>query len=652
MQTDGYKYQFQYTEDSLYAQVMRLVEKYLPTPSSNDELIVDIGCGWGAVAEQCRQLGFTYLGCDLLPEGLDNLKHRGFESMIVDISDIDTFASALKQQIGSRKVAAFFMLDVLEHLVNGDKLVAALSILAKECGGAHIIMSVPNIAHYELAAKLLMGRFDVTPTGLLDQTHVIFYTSERLTATMNAAGWKEVAKDDYIMYESDQRFPALAAPLAPNTPLREFLVNIRDTADDYAFINQFVRVYAPDDSYNALEETTGDRPVIDKKYFANQTFASILVRTTGSRIGTLHDTLLSLAAQTDQDFEVLLLCHNVPSNTFDMICELVNSFPESFSSRVNIVQVSGGGRSRPLNVGTKLAKGKYTIILDDDDLAFGCWMEEFHKLADHWPGQVLRLGVAVQHLEDQPGPGEYPSYHTISRPYCPYPKKFDLLSHLHENRTPPCALAYPTSLFQYLGIKFGEDLPVLEDWDVLVRATQLCGVANTTKVCALYRHWKSGDQSTSVHPPAQWMDTRKKILSTIESLPILLPPKYMNDIRKINDLEQVVKSLHIERSRLMASLSRLHVNSNGETLSADPHTAALIASAVANLDARQKEREQLENSPGDTPQHIGYESWLEVASAFAAELIQIKSSKGWKLTEPLRTAGRWARRLTGNLPRE
>lgn len=94
------------------------------------------------------------------------------------------------------------------------------------------------------------------------------------------------------------------------------------------------------------------------------------------------------------------------------------------------------------------------------------------------------------------------------------------------------------------------------------------------------------------------------------------------------------------------------MNSNGETLSADPHTAALIASAVANLDARQKEREQLENSPGDTPQHIGYESWLEVASAFAAELTQIKSSKGWKLTEPLRTAGRWARRLTGNLPRE
>ncbi len=645
MQTDAYKYQFQYTEDSLYAQVMRLVNTSLPAPGSDDELIVDIGCGWGAVAEQCRELGFGYLGCDLYPEGLKNLEQRGFETMIADISDINTFVDTLKKQVGSRKIAAFFMLDVLEHLVNGDKLVTALSSLAREYGDTRIVMSVPNIAHYELSAKLLMGRFDVTPTGLLDKTHVVFYTNERLTTTMNAASWKEIARDDYIMYESDQRFPGLAAPLAPLTPLRMFLVNIRDSIDDFSFVNQFVRVYAPENNLDVLEVKNDSRPVISKQYFANQIFASVLVRTTGSRLGTLHDTLLSLAAQTDSNFEVLLLCHNVSSNVFDTINDLVDSFPESFSSRVNVVQVSGGGRSRPLNVGARLAKGKYTIILDDDDLAFGCWMEEFHKLGNHWPGQVLRLGVAVQHLEDQPGPGEYSSYHTISRPRCPYPKKFDLLSHLHENRTPPCALAYPTSLFQYLGIQFGEDLPVLEDWDVLVRATQLCGVANTTKVCALYRHWESGDQSTSIHPPEQWMDTRKKILSTIDSLPILLPPKYANNIRKINDLEQVVRSLHSERSRLMADLSRMRADNSGGNAPADPQAATLIASAAASLDARREERERWQTSSGDLPEHVGYTSWLEVANAFAAELIQIKSSKGWKLTEPIRATGRLARRI-------
>ncbi|EQD78821.1 glycosyl transferase, group 2 family protein, partial [mine drainage metagenome] len=187
----------------------------------------------------CREIGLDYLGCDVDPEGPADLKNRGFESVVADVSDTDVFVELLRTQIGGRKVAAFFLLDVLEHLVTGEQLITALTATAAEHDETRLVMSVPNVAHYELAAKLLMGRFDVTPSGLLDDTHVVFYTSRRLEEVMRRAGWLEIARDDYIMYESDQRFPPEAAMLAPVTPLRQFLAGIRQAADEFTFVNQF-----------------------------------------------------------------------------------------------------------------------------------------------------------------------------------------------------------------------------------------------------------------------------------------------------------------------------------------------------------------------------------------------------------------------------
>ncbi|MCL5446444.1 MAG: glycosyltransferase family 2 protein [Actinobacteria bacterium] len=657
------RYRFGYAEDSLYGRVMSLVERHL----TGGGLVVDIGCGWGAVAERCREIGLDYLGCDVDPEGLVDLSNRGFETASIDVSDARSFVESLHTQVKGRKVAAFFLLDVLEHLVTGEQLLMALATLAAAgpetttYHGARLVMSVPNVAHYELAAKLLMGRFDVTPSGLLDDTHVVFYTGWRLEEVTRRAGWMEVARDDFVMYESDQRFPPEAAMLAPFTPLRRFLAGIRQTADGFAFVNQFVRMYTPANPPALAAPATegvgisGDvdglpsRPIFDKRTFANQVFATVLVRTTGSRMGTLHDTLLSLAAQSYGDFEVLVLCHNTPAQVFDAISNLVNQFSPTFSNRVKVVPVSGGGRSRPLNVGISLAKGRYTIILDDDDLAFPGWMAEFRRLADIWPGMVLRLGVAEQHMEDQPGPGGKLFYHATSRPRCPYPKKFDLLSHLHENRTPPCALAYPSSFFQYLGFRFGEDLPVLEDWDILIQAAELCGVADSPEVCTLYRHWNGGDQSTAIHPPAEWMETRQEILSRLESRPILLPPGYIREVHKLDDLERICHRLHSERTRLLAEVARARQQDVGaedsDAGSARADRAATLASAVAGLDARRERPAGTVDISGTTPQGLGYASWADVAAALAAELVQVKSSKGWRLTEPVRAVGKAAHKL-------
>jgi len=252
-------------------------------------------------------------------------------------------------------------------------------------------------------------------------------------------------------------------------------------------------------------------------------FLSVLMRTQGRRLATIHESLLAMAAQTSQNFEVLLLAHGVPRQGFDDLHELVDSFGLEFSGRVRIIAVEGGGRSRPLNVGIDEARGEYIAILDDDDVVFGHWVATFEHHAIDAHGGVIRCVPAEQSVRPTTWPGGEAGYEITSRPRCPWPVRFDLLDHLYENRTPPCSFALARRSFNDLGIRFDESLPVLEDWDVLLRVAMLEGVLDTGEVTALWRKWDTGDSSTFVHSSKEWRQARKAVISKLDSRPLLLP---------------------------------------------------------------------------------------------------------------------------------
>lgn len=79
------------------------------------------------------------------------------------------------------------MADVLEHLRDPLPLLQQLHALLKP-GGACLI-SVPNVAYGGLVASLLGGEFEYRAEGLLDQTHLRFYTQRSLAQLLTRAGW-------------------------------------------------------------------------------------------------------------------------------------------------------------------------------------------------------------------------------------------------------------------------------------------------------------------------------------------------------------------------------------------------------------------------------------------------------------------------------
>ncbi|MDE3087412.1 MAG: glycosyltransferase family 2 protein, partial [Acidobacteriota bacterium] len=264
--------------------------------------------------------------------------------------------------------------------------------------------------------------------------------------------------------------------LAPGTPLRVLLAAVADTAGRAA--------------HTATAAPGGP-------------FLSVLVRTQGRRQATLQETLLSLAAQDSEDFEVLLLAHDVAPDRREVLEVLVAEFHPSFSRRVRVVPVDGGGRSRPLNAGAAVAAGRYLAVLDDDDLAFAGWVSGFEAAAGRAPGHVVRTSVAVQVATARPGAWDgQDGYEVTTALALDYPPRFDFLDHVDDNRTPINGYAVPRALVTALGQGWDESLPVLEDWDLLLRAASLCGVEDTATVGALLRSWMDSASSKTEHDPA------------------------------------------------------------------------------------------------------------------------------------------------------
>jgi hypothetical protein len=78
------------------------------------------------------------------------------------------------------------MADVLEHLVDPDAaLLRAKSLLAP--GGA-LVLSIPNVAHGTVRLSLLLGDFDPVDKGILDRTHLHWFTRRSLHLTLRKAG--------------------------------------------------------------------------------------------------------------------------------------------------------------------------------------------------------------------------------------------------------------------------------------------------------------------------------------------------------------------------------------------------------------------------------------------------------------------------------
>lgn len=96
--------------------------------------------------------------------------------------------SLLEPEVKNQKFDVLFMGDVLEHMMHPDEVLRALKQTLKPGGVA--VISLPNIAHYTTRYKLLTGHWDMQDGGILDRTHLRFFTLKTMKELIEQSGFE------------------------------------------------------------------------------------------------------------------------------------------------------------------------------------------------------------------------------------------------------------------------------------------------------------------------------------------------------------------------------------------------------------------------------------------------------------------------------
>lgn len=580
-------YEFDFSENSPYGAALGLLEGTDLTGKS----VLDVGCGSAALAEPLQARGARYIGVDLDKDAILRLTDGGFEGHVVDLGSAN-LQQEVGDIIGDREVAALVCLDVLEHVPEPEAVLAALTAATANQPSMELIVSIPNVAHIDIARKLLLGRWDMTDTGLLDRTHLRFFTEQSLGEALARVGWFESVRRDFHLQRSDQHVAGHPA-FELDTTLGRFLHMLRAGADDTTTVNQFVRRYHRGRKRQATQ-ADDSRP-----------FLSVVVRTSGERQETLVEVLLCLAAQTDLDFEIVLVLHNAAREAD--VTDLVNQFEGNLAQRVRHVTCPSGSRGRAANAGLDETRGSYVTYLDDDDLVTADWVAAIKAGAAAAPGRVVRSWAAEQ-SRHRTQPHEL-ALHTATGPLRPvYAKPFDLIRHIRQNETPFHCFAFPRLLTD-LGFRFDEALSVCEDWQFLLKAAALCGVHDTERMTCIYNRWSNKSSAHAVSSD-EWTAMRTYIHVTLDEHPLLLPPG------SISQLDEAAARSEEDQRQLERFQSR-----------------------IADLE------QELARTHGALADH------QRVALDAHHALDEIRGSTSWRISAPVRAIGTVARKLRSCLRR-
>lgn len=144
--------------------------------------VLDLGAADGSVAAVLTNMGCQVWGVEKDPVAAKAAKEVCEEVVVADLNDLEFTDIFEKNQFD-----VVLMLDILEHLMNPDEVLARVASVLADGGWG--ILSIPNVTHVSLRLSLLQGRFRYTDTGLLDRTHLRFYDREGLDALLADAGW-------------------------------------------------------------------------------------------------------------------------------------------------------------------------------------------------------------------------------------------------------------------------------------------------------------------------------------------------------------------------------------------------------------------------------------------------------------------------------
>jgi 2-polyprenyl-3-methyl-5-hydroxy-6-metoxy-1,4-benzoquinol methylase len=173
--------------------------------------VLDVGSGPGIVAGALASGAGKDVTCvDFDAAALELARAGGVAAThVVDLRDAKWYA-----ELSGTAYDTVMLADVLEHVVDPERILRDIRREGLVADDGQLVVSIPNANHESVLVELATGHFGYTETGLLDGTHVRFFTLESITALLEATGFGvvEVHRTLKPFGETQHRYRAQELP--------------------------------------------------------------------------------------------------------------------------------------------------------------------------------------------------------------------------------------------------------------------------------------------------------------------------------------------------------------------------------------------------------------------------------------------------------
>lgn len=153
--------------------------------------VLELGCGAGGTGAAALAAGKAgrYTGIELSPKAAAAARQRLTEVIEANVEELDLSSYA-------NQFDALIISEVLEHLTDPWRVVRDLAGCLRP--GGQVFASSPNIAQWKMLRSLLLGQFDYEASGLMDRTHLRWFTPKSYRTMFEEAGFRTISIDALV----------------------------------------------------------------------------------------------------------------------------------------------------------------------------------------------------------------------------------------------------------------------------------------------------------------------------------------------------------------------------------------------------------------------------------------------------------------------
>ncbi|MGB8427382.1 MAG: glycosyltransferase [Desulfobacterales bacterium] len=319
----------------------------------NAKTILDVGCAAGKMAAALKyKLGAEVWGVELVDE---IAKQASEELDNVIIGDI---AAALPK-IPEAYFDTIIFADVLEHLA--DPYSVLDKVQSKLKSGGQVVASIPNVQHWSVLKDLLEGRWEYKSAGILDKTHLRFFTRKSVIELFQNAGYKILDVKATVL--ENQCIPDRIVKALSNTGLE-----VSSLAEDSRYYQYIVKAVP-------LKVDAENKPI--------KPLISIIILTF-NQVEYTQKCLESIFKHTPELFELIIVDNGSTDGTVGyMQSEILDKHGDV---KISIIKnTENKGFAGGINQGIAASTGDYVLLLNNDVVVTPGWLERLITCCEKRP---------------------------------------------------------------------------------------------------------------------------------------------------------------------------------------------------------------------------------------------------------------------------